>query len=294
MRLLWLPLLVCCPLSAQAEFFGSVGASIAAHENSGNALNTDDVDDEPPTHEALSLSGSFGNLLDSGIEFGVQGHIARTNNKDTYNGEEADDAVKGYRQFLGHAGYHTGDFYVGIHSGFAMARYTEKEEDQNATLSLNGAGIGWANDTFGIGLSKSKMNYYSADDEEQLHDADFLNVNLSSKLSDNLVMRLHMTDGEGTLDYLDSSAGPVDVEGKGISFSYLGELGERSIEYTLGYEEHTATEVRTTDGRVDKLNHTRLFVGVTIPLGKVRQPESSRLAIPQNLALIQSTVPLVD
>ena len=293
MRLIWLTLVVCYPLSAQAEVFGSIGASIAAHENSGSALNPVSVD-EPPTHEALSLSGSFGNLLDSGIEFGVQGHIARTNNKDTYNGEEADDAVKGYRQFLGHAGYHTGDFYVGVHSGFALASYTEKEEDQDSTLSLNGAGIGWANDTFGIGLSKSKMNYYSGDDDEQLHDADFLNVNLSSKLSDNLVMRLHMTEGEGTQDYQKpTSSSPADVEGKGISFSYLGELGERSIEYTFGYEEHTVKEASST-GSTDTINHTRLFVGVTIPLGKVRQPESSRLAIPQNLALIQSTVPLVD
>ena len=105
-------------------------------------------------------------------------------------------------------------------------------------------------------------------------------------------MRLHMTDGEGTIDYLDPSAGPVDVEGKGISFSYLGELGERSIEYTIGYEEHTVIELETE--REDTLNHTRLFVGITIPLGKVRQAESSRLVIPQNLAHIQSTVSMLD
>ena len=67
-----------------------------------------------------------------------------------------------------------------------MASYTEKEEDQDSTLSLNGAGIGWANDTFGIGLSKSKMNYYSGDDDEQLHDADFLMLTYQANLATTL------------------------------------------------------------------------------------------------------------
>ena len=290
-----LPTLMLCGTNAHAEVFGSVGLGLSAHKNSGQNLNYAGAVDEPPTHNALNFVGSFGYMMESGLELGIEAQIGRTNNKDTFNGQPTDDGVAAYNQIVGHLGYHFDQVYVGLRTGQALAFFTEEEKNQNAAFSLNGAGVGWSGDALRAGLSYSKMNFLAADDEEMLHDADFWNLRFSGDVSDRIVLHANLTSGKGTLDYLDTSPTPVDVEGGGIALSYMddGQALGRPIEYTLGYEQYKYVE-KHLDGRIDDLTHARIYFGISVPLGAGSQPSSSTIAGPQNLAWIQSSIAMID
>ena len=171
---------------------------------------------------------------------------------------------------------------------------TDGQDDQDATTTTFGLGLGHEFGNLAVGLSFGGMSVVKQEDGEALDDFIFGNLSLDYQLpSSNFSLGGDVFLASGTQDYDVSSSEGVEVTGAGIEVRYSptgsGFLG--GAEYFAGFQVMELIEASDPD---DDVYHDRLYLGVEFAFGPEARSRSAKAAMPVNLMWIQQAAITLD
>jgi len=285
----------CLATAASAEgFYGGVGLE---YSTSSYASSSGDIEGgEPRHHNTGHLNGHFGYKFSSGFFADLDLAYSDTDIGTTTNGEDTNDGTDSYTQALVSLGYQVEDTaFIGfLGRGDLQMVAVDGDEDQDATTTSFGVGLGHEFGNLALGLSLGGMSVVSQEDGEALDDFVFGNISLDYQLSNsNFSFGGDVFLASGTQDFDESTSESVELTGAGIEVRYTpsGASSLGRIQYYAGFQMVELIEASDPD---DDIYHDRWYLGLEIAFGPQARSRSASAAMPVNLMWIQQASITLD